>query len=95
MPITGTIFSVNLAIDLMPPTITANSASAITSPVIQPWPDSKLSAPLPELPADFGSVEAVGRVLFNHYGLPFELVSLLIVVAMFGAMVLAKKRLWA
>ena len=40
----------------------------------------------------YGSVEEVGKLLFTKYGLPFELVSLLIIVAMFGAMVLAKKR---
>lgn len=41
-----------------------------------------------------GTVEAVGDVLFRGYGLQFELVSVLIIVAMFGAMILAKKRLW-
>ena len=41
----------------------------------------------------WGSVEDVGRLLFNIYALPFELISLLIIVAMFGAIVLAKKRL--
>lgn len=40
-----------------------------------------------------GSVEAVGDVLFRGYGLQFELVSVLIIVAMYGAMVLAKKRI--
>jgi NADH-quinone oxidoreductase subunit J len=40
-----------------------------------------------------GSVEGVGEVLFRRYGLHFELVSVLIIVAMFGAMVLAKKRI--
>lgn len=44
--------------------------------------------------ATYGSVEEVGMLLFTNYGLPFELVSLLIVVAMFGAMILAKKKLW-
>jgi NADH-quinone oxidoreductase subunit J len=39
-----------------------------------------------------GSVESVGNVMFRTYGLQFELVSVLIIVAMFGAMVLAKKR---
>ena len=43
--------------------------------------------------ADFGSVEQVGRLLFTTYALPFELVSVLIIVAMFGSMILAKKRL--
>ena len=45
------------------------------------------------LTTDFGSVEHVGLVLFQSYGLPFELVSALIIVAMLGAVVLAKKRL--
>lgn len=56
--------------------------------------DPAVSKPLPEPVEDFGSVEQIGRLLFNVYALPFELVSLLIMVAMFGAMVLAKKRLW-
>ena len=59
------------------------------------WPiamDPKLAEPLPVPPADYGTVESVGRLLFTQYGLAFELVSLLIVVAMFGAMVLAKKK---
>lgn len=40
-----------------------------------------------------GSVEEVGWVMFTRYALHFELVSVLIIVAMFGAMVLAKKRI--
>lgn len=56
--------------------------------------DAELRTPIAELAPTDGSVEAVGRVMFNTYGLQFELVSLLIVVAMFGAMVLAKKKLW-
>jgi len=43
-------------------------------------------------PEGYGSVEEVGRLLYGSYALPFELVSVLIVVAMFGAMVLAKKK---
>jgi NADH-quinone oxidoreductase subunit J len=45
--------------------------------------------------AEYGSVEQVGRLLFETYGLQFELVSVLIVVAMFGAVVLAKKKVTA
>jgi NADH-quinone oxidoreductase subunit J len=41
-----------------------------------------------------GTVESVGEVMFRTYGFQFELVSVLIIVAMFGAMVLAKKKLW-
>jgi NADH-quinone oxidoreductase subunit J len=46
----------------------------------------------PELD-QLGSVESVGDVMFRTYALQFELVSVLIIVAMFGAMVLAKKRI--
>ena len=48
----------------------------------------------PVVADSFGSIESVGMLLFRTYGLPFELVSLLIVVAMFGAIILAKRSLW-
>lgn len=41
----------------------------------------------------WGGVEHVGATLFTQWVFPFELVSLLIVVAILGAVVLAKKRL--
>jgi len=44
-------------------------------------------------PASFGSVEQVGQALFNEYALPFELISVLIMVAVFGGVLLAKKKL--
>jgi NADH-quinone oxidoreductase subunit J len=53
--------------------------------------DAGLATPIDALTPGDGSVEAVGRVLFNSYGLQFELVSVLIIVAMLGAMILAKK----
>ncbi|MEZ4240833.1 MAG: NADH-quinone oxidoreductase subunit J [Myxococcota bacterium] len=55
--------------------------------------DPSLREPLSALTPGDGSVEAVGRVLFNTYGLQFELVSVLIIVAMLGSMILAKKTL--
>lgn len=55
--------------------------------------DANLTAPISSITPGDGSVEAVGRVLFNSYGLQFELVSVLIIVAMLGAMTLAKKTL--
>ncbi len=39
-----------------------------------------------------GSPAAIGKVLFRHYVLPFEVTSLLILVAIVGAVVLAKKQ---
>ena len=41
---------------------------------------------------DAGNVEGLGRVLFNEYLLPFEVTSLLLVVAAIGAMVIGKRR---
>ena len=38
-----------------------------------------------------GSVQAIGEVLFTKYLLPFELASVLLLVAMIGAVVLARK----
>ncbi len=40
----------------------------------------------------FGTIEAVGEGLFSSYLIPFEATSVLILMAMVGAMVLAKKR---
>lgn len=40
----------------------------------------------------FGTVEGVGTTLFTDYLLPFELTSILILVAIIGVVVIAKKR---
>ena len=40
----------------------------------------------------FGSVKDVGESLFNQYLLPFEVTSILILVAIIGAVVLAKRQ---
>jgi NADH-quinone oxidoreductase subunit J len=39
-----------------------------------------------------GSVQAVGRLLFTDYLLPFEVTSLLLVIALVGAIVLGKRK---
>jgi len=40
-----------------------------------------------------GTAEAVGRALFTTYLLPFEITSILILIAIVGAIVLARKEL--
>ncbi len=40
-----------------------------------------------------GNIMTVGRVLYTKYLLPFEIVSLILLVAIIGAVVLAKKKL--
>ncbi|MEW5981956.1 MAG: NADH-quinone oxidoreductase subunit J [Acidobacteriota bacterium] len=44
-------------------------------------------------PASLGSVRELGRVLFTDYMFAFEVTSILIIVAMVGAVVLAKREL--
>lgn len=45
-------------------------------------------APLPE---GFGSPASIGQLLFSQYLLPFEITSILLLVAMIGAIVLTRK----
>lgn len=84
--------------DEYPPTVRAGAAALASALfgflAVSILRDPSLAVPLPETSAGTGSVEAVGELLFTRYGLHFELVSVLIIVAMFGAMVLAKKKLW-
>ncbi len=57
-------------------------------------PMSRLAPePVAEVDPAFGSVESVGRTLFVDYALAFELVSLLILVAIFAGVALAKRKL--
>ena len=42
-------------------------------------------------PADFGSIEAVGRMMLSDYLYPFEVISVLLLVAIVGVVLLAKK----
>ena len=54
--------------------------------------DSKLSANL-SAPTFEGSTVALGRLLFTDYLLPFEILSVLLLVAMVGVILLSKKDL--
>ena len=50
-----------------------------------PW------APPSSLDPNFGTIEEVGMVLYTKYLLPFEMVSLLLLAAIIGAVVLTRK----
>lgn len=52
---------------------------------------SKVSA-LPQHAAQLGTVESIGKALYTSYLLPFEAVSFLLLAAIIGALVLAKKK---
>ena len=47
----------------------------------------------PAVASSFGTTQTVGRLLFTDFLFPFEITSIILLVAMVGAMVLAKKRL--
>jgi NADH-quinone oxidoreductase subunit J len=47
----------------------------------------------PEPSPEFGTVRALGEDLFTRFFYPFEAISLLLIVAMIGAVLLAKRRL--
>jgi NADH-quinone oxidoreductase subunit J len=51
----------------------------------------ELQGPAAEIPAEFGTVKAIGKVLFTEFLLPFEVASVLLISAMVGALILAKK----
>ncbi|WP_394838585.1 NADH-quinone oxidoreductase subunit J [Pendulispora rubella] len=50
-------------------------------------------APLQRVAVDFGTVDAIGRVLFTDGVVPFELASALLMVAIVGAVAVARGRL--
>lgn len=57
---------------------------------------AKLPEALPKvaaIPADFGSYRQVGLALYRDYVVPFEVASFLLLAAVVGAVVLAKRRL--
>ena len=43
--------------------------------------------------ASFGSAQAIGNTLFTNYAFAFEVTSIVLLIAMIGVVVLAKKRL--
>jgi NADH-quinone oxidoreductase subunit J len=49
--------------------------------------------PAAALPTLEGETYALGKLLFTHYTLPFEIVSVLLLVAMIGVILLSKKKL--
>jgi NADH-quinone oxidoreductase subunit J len=49
-------------------------------------------APLQALPPNFGSPAEIGRILYTTWLFPFEVTSILLMIAVVGAVVLAKRK---
>jgi len=47
---------------------------------------------MPEVPAEYGTIETIGHMLFTRFLLPFEVASVLLLVAILGAVAIAKRR---
>jgi NADH-quinone oxidoreductase subunit J len=71
--------------------IGAISLLAVLASAIARVPDKAMGA-LAQ-PDRFGTVKAVGQVLYTDFLLPFEVTSLLLLVAIVGAVVVAKERI--
>jgi NADH-quinone oxidoreductase subunit J len=57
------------------------------------WSDKNNLGFVHRAPADFGSIGALGRAVYTTYLFPFEAVSLLLLIAIVGAVVVAKARI--
>jgi NADH-quinone oxidoreductase subunit J len=73
--------------------ILAPAASLLFAVVIGRAVFVSAPASFPEKAKGFGTAAALGQELFSRYFYPFEAISLLLVVAMIGAVLLAKRKL--
>jgi NADH-quinone oxidoreductase subunit J len=55
--------------------------------------NSGVSGSMPPQALEIGTVEYIGKVLFTKFLFPFEIISLLLIVAIVGAVILAKKKI--
>ena len=69
--------------------ILAQLVGVFSSPLARLGAAGKYSA---ERIAEEGSIEIIADLLFSRYVLPFEVISILLMVSVMGAVVLAKKR---
>ena len=60
---------------------------------LQPPASAATSGMAAAVPPGFGSVATLANLLFTHFLLAFEITSVLLLVAIIGAVVLAKRRL--
>jgi len=72
--------------------ILAGCVAALAALVFLRWIPAALPAVGP-VPEGFGGYREVGRALYTDFVLPFEVTSLLLLAAMVGAVVMAKRRL--
>jgi NADH:ubiquinone oxidoreductase subunit 6 (subunit J) len=62
----------------------------VTPDMVLPPPDVMISYGTVEQPAGFGTTKAIGDSLFHEYLFPFEAVSLVLLIAVIGALAVAR-----
>jgi NADH-quinone oxidoreductase subunit J len=70
-------------------------ATAICAPLfaLVVWAIKQMpNQPLPAVGPEFGGIQSVGMALYTRFAFPFEAVSLLLLAALVGVVVLAKRR---
>jgi NADH-quinone oxidoreductase subunit J len=67
-------------------------AGKLARTIVMVPPDASPAVPGQPLGPDFGSVSTVGQLLFKQFLLPFELTSVLLLVAVVAAIVIARQR---
>ena len=71
-------------------------AEALVLLLFRAYPQAESAARATAMyPEGVGNTEAIGRVLYTTYLLPFEVASLILLAAMIGAIILAKKDIFA
>jgi NADH-quinone oxidoreductase subunit J len=68
------------------------AAAALLYQLLRSFESPMGEPPLAQVASPNGTVEAIGRLLFVNYLLPFELASFLILAAIIGAVTLAKQK---
>ena len=81
----------NMGLQLGLAGLVATGIFAILERVIWKFPAEPVAAE--SLPQGFGGINAVGQHLFNTFTFPFEIISILLTVAVVGVVVLAKRRI--
>ena len=72
--------------------VVATSALAMLYPLLRAYDPERAMRGVPDAGAGFGTVRTIGESLFRDYLLPFEVTSVLILVAIIGVVVLAKRQ---
>jgi NADH-quinone oxidoreductase subunit J len=70
----------------------AVSALAMLYPLLRTYDPSRAMRGVQDAGGTFGTVKTIGESLFRDYLLPFEVTSILILVAIIGVVVLAKRQ---